>query len=278
MCVLIPTLLISGTVGVGKSTIAAGPNYRARGATHLVLARVLEDPDELVRYRTAVPGAQITICRLTASRTTRDRRLRARLLSGPSLDWHLQRTFELEDILERVQLEDFVVANDGRPARDVALDVEVMLAAGLDQLISRYRYSLPRTLDAARRWITATETDRLAGKRLELAITERGVPLGSIALAEVAHGNAMVRHWLLPDGRGHGLATAVVRLLAGWAFSTLGLGRLGAFIEIDNRASAAVLQRCGFVKEGRLRRHMTAQDGSRVDSLLYGLLLEEFDS
>ena len=40
------------------------PNYRAHGATHLILARVLEDGGELARYRAAVPGAQITVCRL----------------------------------------------------------------------------------------------------------------------------------------------------------------------------------------------------------------------
>lgn len=154
-------------------------------------------------------------------------------------------------------------------------DVRVVLAAGLDELISRYRYSLPRTADAARSWIAATRAQRLAGERLELAITERGTPVGSVALAEIAHGNAMVRYWLLPQARRCGLATGAVRLLAGWAFSTLGLGRLAALVELENRASAAVLERCGFVEEGRLRRHTTGRDGERVDTLLFGLLPED---
>ncbi len=157
-------------------------------------------------------------------------------------------------------------------------DVLVVLAAGLDRLISRYRYSLPRTADAARSWITATETQRLAGERLELAITEHSTPVGSVALADIAHGNAMVRYWLLPEARGRGLASRAVRLLAGWAFSTLGLGRLAAFIELENRASGAVVERCGFVEEGRLRRHITSHDGKRVDTLLFALLPEDFDA
>jgi RimJ/RimL family protein N-acetyltransferase len=154
-------------------------------------------------------------------------------------------------------------------------DVAVLLAAGRDELVSRYRYSLPRTEDAARSWITATEAQRVSGERLELAITEHSTPAGAVTLAEIAHGNAMVRYWLLPEARGRGVATRAVRLLAGWAFSTLGLGRLAAFIEFESRASAAVLERCGFVEEGRLRRHMTSQDGERVDTLLFGLLPEE---
>ncbi|MGH2883475.1 MAG: GNAT family N-acetyltransferase [Solirubrobacteraceae bacterium] len=154
-------------------------------------------------------------------------------------------------------------------------DVNVVLAAGLDGLISRYRYSLPRTADAAQRWIMTAETQRLAGERLELAITDHGTPVGSVALAEIADGNALVRYWLLPEARGRGLASRAVRLLAGWAFSTLRLGRLTAFIELENCASGAVLRRCGFVREGRLRRHMTAHDGNRVDTVLYGLLPED---
>lgn len=156
-----------------------------------------------------------------------------------------------------------------------AQEFEVVLAAGLDRLISRYRYSLPRTADSARTWITATRAERLAGTRLELAVTEARAPVGSVSLTEIAHGNAFVRYWLLPEGRGHGLASRAVRLLAEWAFTALGLSRMAALIEPDNQASGAVLERCGFVAEGRLRRHITSHDGNRVDALFYGLLPED---
>lgn len=73
-------------------------------------------------------------------------------------------------------------------------DVKAALAAGRDGVIGRYRYSLPATRDAASAWITATETDRRADRRLELAIVEDGVVVGSVALADVGHGNAMVRY------------------------------------------------------------------------------------
>ncbi len=148
----------------------------------------------------------------------------------------------------------------------------MLLAAGRDPLISRYRYSLPHTPDAADEWIAWTETDREKDRRLELALAVDGVPVGSVSLTDFKHGNAMVRYWLLPAGRGRGLATTAVRLLAGWAFSTLGIGRLAALVETDNTASEAVLERCGFVGEGRLRQHMPDHDGNRVDTLLYGLL------
>lgn len=166
--VSVPTLLITGTTGVGKSTVAAEindvlaalkvpnaavdldalvwqwpstsawnndlmfenlaslwPNYRAHGATHLILARVLEDGGELARYRAAVPGAQITVCRLVAPEAARMERLLERMPPGPSRDWHLHRTVELEAILGRLAHEDFTVENGNRSVREVALDVLV---------------------------------------------------------------------------------------------------------------------------------------------------------
>ena len=102
--------------------------------------------------------------------------------------------------------------------------------------------------------------------------------MGSVALADIGHGNAMIRYWLLPQGRGHGLATRSVGLLIEWAFATLGIGRVAALIELENEASRAVLDRCGFVREGRLLQHFTDHDGNGVDTLLYGLLPEAIGS
>ncbi len=162
----VPVLLLTGTVGAGKTTIAweindtlaerelpnavldldgltaqwppsskwnadlmfenlalLWPNYQAHGVTRLVLAHVLEDASELDRYRAAVPGADITVVRLISSHATRVARLIGRMPSGPSRDWHLTRTGELEEILTRAGHEQFAVENDSRPVRDVALEI-----------------------------------------------------------------------------------------------------------------------------------------------------------
>ena len=102
---------------------ALWPTYLRRGVAHLVLARVVEAADELDRYRSAIPGAAITVCRLVASEQTRVRRLMARIPPGPSRDWHLKRTVELESILAQRSIEHFTVDNDERPPGDVALDI-----------------------------------------------------------------------------------------------------------------------------------------------------------
>ena len=162
----VPVLLLNGTVGSGKTTLAmeindvlaerAVPNaaidldaltmqwppssrwnadlmfealaalwpvYADHGVTRLVLAHVLEDRAELARYQAAVPGAEITVCRLVAPDHTYKRRITDRMPPGPSRDWHLARTTELHDILERTSLDDLVVVNEDGAVRDVALEI-----------------------------------------------------------------------------------------------------------------------------------------------------------
>jgi dephospho-CoA kinase len=159
-----PVLILSGTVGAGKSTIlnevhtllerarvphvcvdadalamswpargafnqiavldnlrSVWANARAAGAERLVLACVVESREDLDAYRRAVPGAQITVCQLVAPEEVRKSRLRQREL-GAGLEWHLQRTEELRQILEDAAVHDFSVINDDRSVQDVAYE------------------------------------------------------------------------------------------------------------------------------------------------------------
>lgn len=82
----------------------------------------------------------------------------------------------------------------GLSLRDWDLDgAAVVLAAGRDPVASRYRYSLPRSAEAAQGWIEQVSRDRSEGARLELAITEHDVVVGSVSLTDLEHGNAMIR-------------------------------------------------------------------------------------
>jgi hypothetical protein len=159
----VPLLVISGSMGAGKTTVlseasdlladagiphaavdldwlgivhppqaghadalvfanlaAIWPRYREAGARRLIVARVMEKRDDLERYAEAVPGAEIVVCRLTASLEAMQDRLRAR---EPGLFQvkALARAAELDSILVQSQAEDFVVDNDrGRSITDVA--------------------------------------------------------------------------------------------------------------------------------------------------------------
>lgn len=108
-----------------ENLAALWPNYQSRGATHLVLAQVVRDREELDRYRTAIPGAEICVCRLRTAEQTRVERIGRQMPPGAARDRQLRRTVDLEVILDRGAPGSLVVDNDDRPVPEVALDVLV---------------------------------------------------------------------------------------------------------------------------------------------------------
>ena len=74
---------------------------------------------------------------------------------------------------------------------------------------------------------------------------------------------------------GHGYATEAARALLGWAFDTLDLNRVQAETDTRNAASARVLEKLGFRREGTLREDCVV-NGDVSDSWVYGLLRREW--
>jgi ribosomal-protein-alanine N-acetyltransferase len=76
---------------------------------------------------------------------------------------------------------------------------------------------------------------------------------------------------------GHGYATEAARALLQWAFDTLEVNRVHAETDTRNTASARVLEKLGFVREGTLREDCVV-NGDVSDSWVYGLLRREWQS
>lgn len=70
---------------------------------------------------------------------------------------------------------------------------------------------------------------------------------------------------------GHGYATEAAGALLDWAFGTLDLNRVQAETDTRNLASARVLEKLGFQREGTLREDCIV-DGVVSDSWVFGLL------
>jgi len=96
--------------------------FLAAGAERLVIAGVIETPHDLSVYHRCIPNAEIQVCRLTADLDLRYERLRIRE-KGAGLNWHLERTAELDGILDQAEVDHFSVDNGDRPLREVALEV-----------------------------------------------------------------------------------------------------------------------------------------------------------
>ncbi|MEZ5066243.1 MAG: GNAT family N-acetyltransferase [bacterium] len=74
---------------------------------------------------------------------------------------------------------------------------------------------------------------------------------------------------------GQGFATEAARALLQWAFATLDLNRVQSETDTRNLASARVLEKLGFVREGTLREDCVVQ-GDVSDSWVYGLLRRDW--
>ncbi len=113
---------------VVRNLMALWPNYAAAGVDHLVLARFVGAMAELDAYREAIPNSVFTVCRVTASGATVQRRLREREC-GVAQAFLLELSGRLERQATAIGIEDFVVANgDTRSITDVAR--EVLVRAG----------------------------------------------------------------------------------------------------------------------------------------------------
>jgi dephospho-CoA kinase len=99
-------------------------NYVDAGIGTFVMAGVIEDAGEIPRYRDALRGRPLEVCRITAPQAVLRARLTNRHRDDPEgLRWHLSRAIELDGILVKQSSEDFVVDSSGRSAEWVAQEV-----------------------------------------------------------------------------------------------------------------------------------------------------------
>jgi RimJ/RimL family protein N-acetyltransferase len=163
-----------------------------------------------------------------------------------------------------------------RPWREA--DVADGLMAFSDPVIQRFSWphAAPFTEDDARSYFAGQESARLRGEEVQFALVgpgdqEKVLGCASLYALNLEQGTAMVGYWLAQQARGRGVASAAVRLMVSWGFSTLGLDRIELTCAPENEASQRVAARCGFVREGVMRSHMSFKGGRR-DTVLFSLL------
>ena len=115
------------------------------------------------------------------------------------------------------------------------------------------------------------------GVRVAVERASDGVFLGwcGVHRRDRQHRSAALGYCYAEAAWGHGYATEAARALLGWAFDTLDLNRVQAEADTRNAASAHVLEKIGFVREGTLRQDCIV-DGEISDSWVFGLLRDEW--
>jgi len=134
----------------------------------------------------------------------------------------------------------------------------------------RDRFPHPYTPADAGRWIRRATNET---PRTNFAIVLDGAAIGAIGVelgADVLRKSAEIGYWLGEPFWGHGLATEAVRGMTEYAFLTFDLRRISAGVFEWNPASMRVLEKAGYVCEGRLTKSVV-KDGRIIDQLLYAI-------
>ncbi|GAA1133546.1 GNAT family protein [Nocardioides aquiterrae] len=163
-----------------------------------------------------------------------------------------------------------------RPVADA--DADALYAMHSSAHVLRYWDSPPwADPSRAQRFIGASRQLAEDGTGVRLAVERDGRFLGWCSLSRwnPDYRSAALGYCLAEKAWGRGYATEAARALLDWAFGTLDLNRVQAETDTRNLASARVLEKLGFVREGTLREDCVV-DGDVSDSWVYGLLRREW--
>ena len=131
---------------------------------------------------------------------------------------------------------------------------------------------------AAEDWIVGHDAQFEAMTGAVFAVTKENgeVMVGSIGVhVDNEHRHGEIGYWIGQPFWGQGYASAALRLMTKYCFSSLGLHRVYAHHMARNPASGRVMQKAGLRREGLLREHIV-KAGRHEDIVIYGLLRDEF--
>ncbi|AXK37376.1 N-acetyltransferase [Streptomyces armeniacus] len=159
-------------------------------------------------------------------------------------------------------------------------DASSLFALHSSTRVMRYWDSPPwNERSRAERFIAKCDklADEGTGARVAIDRASDGAFVGWCALSGWDPGNrsASLGYCLDEAMWGHGYATEAAHALLQWAFGTLDLNRVQSETDTRNVASARVLEKIGFVREGTLREECIV-NGEVSDTWVFGLIRREW--
>ena len=129
----------------------------------------------------------------------------------------------------------------------------------------------PYTRQSARDWIRSVK-QRSPETSFAIAVDEQAVGgIGFVLHPDVERVSAEIGYWLGEPFWGRGITSAALRAVTTHAMETHGLTRIFAVPFAWNAASCRVLEKSGYVLEGRLRKS-AIKDGKLTDQLQYAFI------
>lgn len=110
------------------------------------------------------------------------------------------------------------------------------------------------------------------------AITHDGEMIGAISAYAINERdcNCEVGYNIGYDYWNKGIMTEAMSAVITYLFDEVNMHRILAKHDVENPASGKVMQKCGMIYEGTFRKYYRHEDGNYSDSMLYGVLKEEY--
>lgn len=160
-------------------------------------------------------------------------------------------------------------------------DVPAIYAYRNDPEVARFQAWQLRSEEELRDfvvWLDASDP-ALPDSRFQFAVARRedDALLGDLYLGRQAGDprQAELGYTFARQSQGQGFASEAVRGLLGYAFGQIGLHRVMAIADCENRASVALLERVGMRREGHFLQHYL-HHGEYRDEFQYALLASEW--
>lgn len=164
-----------------------------------------------------------------------------------------------------------------------AADAPAVAALAGDPAVADAMISIPHPLSAAgaAALLAAYAREAAAGRAYHAAVCRAvdGVLVGGVALRDVdpEHRTAELSFWVGRPWWGRGYAPEAGALALAAAFGELALNRVAAYHVARNAASAAVLRKLGFRREGLLEQRVY-KAGRFEDVLAYAVLRRDYQA
>lgn len=128
----------------------------------------------------------------------------------------------------------------------------------------------PYTMKHARAWVELNIKNDKKKKKAEVVFVIENADgfVGAIGLHGISGHKCALGYWIAEPFWGHGFATEAARAMTKFGFKTLNLRRIAASTRLPNKASMKVLEKCGYKKEGHLRKALL-KDGRFHDLYLF---------
>jgi ribosomal-protein-alanine N-acetyltransferase len=163
-------------------------------------------------------------------------------------------------------------------------DTQAVFDGCQDPLIPRFTaissdYSMAHALDYVQRTDASVRTQRELPFVIEHGNGDDRTFAGTISFHSLSVKNSVgeLGYWMTASMRGKGIATTAARMLTDFGFASIGFKRIEALVDIENIASAKLLESAGYSPEGLLKNKVTRDDGRQVDMYLFAAVPESWE-